>query len=331
MNKITYGCLLLLCMVACNTGTASVKQATSAQPVTVNRFDKTLLRWIERGDSAALDSLYAVYPDMLDVLGKAVLNLRSLDVPGFMDRIHDYYAEPTLLQLYKDAVAYYATVDDIEEQLGHGFSFLKANFPDMVIPKVYMHVSGFGQNVLAADSLLSLSIDKYMGVDFPLYQQFFHDYQRVKMQRARCAMDYLAGWIMSEFPFSGNENVLLDRMIYQGKVQYVLSLAFPGMDPAFSMGYTPRAYQWCVEHEGGIWRAIIQRKHLFTPDKMTTDKYFEDTPSEFLADEAPGNIGVWIGWQIVKRYMEETNATLATLMEQGNAQDFLNISRYKPE
>lgn len=331
MNKIAYCCLLLFSMLACNAGTASVNQTVDTLTITVNRFDKTLLRWIEKEDSSALDSLYTVYPDMLDVLGKAVLNLRSLDPQGFMENVRSYYAEPTLLQLYKDADAQYTSVDDIEKQLGQGFSFLKVNFPDMTIPRIYMHVSGFYQNVLVADSLLSLSIDKYMGEEFPLYQQFFYGYQRIKMQRARCVVDYLAGWMMSEFPFTGKENVLLDRMIYQGKIQYILSLAFPEMDPALIMGYTQSEYQWCVEHEGSIWRAIVQRKHLFTPDKMTTDKYFEEAPSKFLADGAPGNIGAWVGWQIVKKYMAETNATLVTLVQKTHAQEFLNESKYKPE
>ena len=160
MNKIAYCCLLLFSMLACNAGTASVNQTVDTLTITVNRFDKTLLRWIEKEDSSALDSLYTVYPDMLDVLGKAVLNLRSLDAQGFMENVRSYYAEPTLLQLYKDADAQYTSVDDIEKQLGQGFSFLKVNFPDMTIPRIYMHVSGFYQNVLVADSLLSLSIDK---------------------------------------------------------------------------------------------------------------------------------------------------------------------------
>ena len=72
-------------MLACNAGTASVNQTVDTLTITVNRFDKTLLRWIEKEDSSALDSLYTVYPDMLDVLGKAVLNLRSLDAMGLDD------------------------------------------------------------------------------------------------------------------------------------------------------------------------------------------------------------------------------------------------------
>ena len=95
-----------------------------------------------------------------------------------------------------------------------------------------MHVSGFNQNVLVGDSLLSLSIDKYMGKDYPLYQDFFYDSQKLKMQRGLVVPDYLAGWLMSEYPFAGKENVLLDRMIYEGKIKYLLSQALGVPDAA---------------------------------------------------------------------------------------------------
>lgn len=267
---------------------------------------------------------------MLEITGKGILNLQSPAVPGFFDQLVSYYSEPTLKNLYEDAVHEYQDVSDIENQLGKGFAFLKANFPDIQVPACYMHVSGFNQNVLAADSLLSLSIDKYMGEAYPLYQDFFYDYQRIKMQRPLVAADYLAGWLMSEYPFEGNENVLLDRMIYEGKIKYIIHLALPEITPAQLMGYKEKDYAWCAANELTLWNTIIQRKHLYTPDQLTTSKYLDDKPCTFLSDETPGNIGTWIGWQIVSSYMKENNVSLQTLMQQQNAQELLSQAKYKP-
>ena len=50
---------------------------------------------------------------------------------------------------------------------------------------------------------------------------------------------------MSEYPFAGKENVLLDRMIYEGKIKYLLSQALGVPDAAELMGYTEQAYNWC--------------------------------------------------------------------------------------
>ena len=231
-NKLLGGLLGLLMVVSgCNSQPANIQFPQDSLPIRIQRFDEALLHLIETNDTSLEKDLLASYPAMLDISGKGILNLQSPAVPGFFDRIINYYSEPTLKKLYEDAVSYYKEVSDIEEQLGRGFAFLKANFPTMQIPAIYMHVSGFSQNVLAGDSLLSLSIDRYLGTDYPLYLQFFQDYQRIKMQRILVASDYLTGWLMSEFPFTGNENVLLERMVYEGKIKYIVSLALPEVKP----------------------------------------------------------------------------------------------------
>ena len=56
--------------------------------------------------------------------------------------------------------------------------------------------------------------------------------------------DYLTAWLMSEYPFSGNDNVLLDRMIYEGKIKYVTHQAFSEVIPEVWMKYTSEEYRW---------------------------------------------------------------------------------------
>ncbi|MDR1646263.1 MAG: gliding motility protein GldB [Tannerellaceae bacterium] len=304
---------------------------SQAEPVHIHRFDKALLRLIESGNDVTIQGeLLCDYPEMIDIAGKAILNMQTPEMPGFFDRLVNYYSEPTLLGLYRDAVARYDSIADIEQQLGNAFAWLKACFPTLAVPQIYMHVSGLNQNVLAADNLLSLSIDKYMGASYPLYQNFFRDDQRQKMQHSRIAPDYLTGWLLSEYPFTGKEAVLLEQMVYEGKIRYLLFEALPGLAPHTGMGWTEKAHAWCVKNEASIWKTIVERKHLYTPDLITTRKYIEDTPATFLSDEAPGNIGVWIGLQIVRRYMEETGATPAMLIKETNAQTILAQSKYKP-
>ena len=256
--------------------------------------------------------------------------MKSPAMPGFFDKLANYYSEPTLKGLYTDAVRQYDNVSQIEQALGNGFTWLKTCFPSMQIPAIYMHVSGFNQNVLVGDSLLSISIDKYLGEEYPLYQDFFYDFQRRLMTPEHIVPDYLTGWLMSEYPFEGKENVLLDRMIYEGKIKYLIHQAFPELKPEVLMGYTETSYNWCKENESNLWKAIIERKHLYTPDLMTTNKYFDNVPSIFLASDAPGNLGSWLGWQIIDKYMRETNSTPEALMQNNDSQAILTDSKYKP-
>ncbi|MDR1500748.1 MAG: gliding motility protein GldB [Tannerellaceae bacterium] len=326
--QIIFTALLIFC-----TGCRAqyTDSCAGASPVRIHRFDKAILRLLESGNDVAVQGeLLCDYPLMLEVLAKGVLNMQTPQVPGFFDRLTAYYSEPSLNELYRDAVAMYDSVGPIERQLGCAFAYLGQSLPSMPLPQVYMHVSGLSLNVLAADDLLSISIDKYMGADYPLYKRFFYPFQREKMRGERLVADYLAGWLMSEYPFGGNEGVLLDRMIYEGKIRYIISQALPLLSPHTLMGYTAEEYAWCMKNEAGLWTTIIERKHLYTPDLTTTEKYIADPPASFLAAGAPGNIGVWIGLQIVNKYMEETAATPEELMQERNAQDILAQSRYKP-
>lgn len=323
--------LLLLLLSGASCSGQESNPFAGAAPVKIHRFDKALFQLIEAGgDSALQNRLLREYHGMLDVTGKGILNMRSPEAPGFFGRLVDYYSEPTLKGLYRDAIAAYDSISDIEKRLGVGFACLQACFPTMKMPAVYMHVSGLNQNVLAAENLLSLSIDKYMGKSYPLYLDFFYDYQLEGMQRSHIVPDYLAGWLLSEYPFAGKEHVLLERMIYEGKIRYLVSRALPEMTPRELMGYSEKEYEWCTVHEKDIWKAIIERKHLYTPDRLTTDRYFEDSPATFLSSDAPGRPGVWIGRQIVAGYMEKTRATPEELMKQTNAQEILTASRYNP-
>jgi hypothetical protein len=267
---------------------------------------------------------------MLNVIGMGLFRRNDTQTPEFFERMINYYSEPTLNKLYRDALAQYASIEAIETALGAGFQYLQSQLPGIQIPAVYMHVSGLQQNLLVADSLLSISIDKYMGADYSLYQDFFYDYQRRRMDPVYLASDCLTALLLSEYPFKGNEKVLLERMIYEGKIKYILHRALPGMTPETTMKYTAEEYRWCEDNEKSLWHLIIERKHLYTPDIVTTSNYFLDKPSTFISDQAPGNIGSWIGCQIVTRYMDKTNASIKELITNTDYQEILTKSKYKP-
>ena len=47
--------------------------------------------------------------------------------------------------------------------------------------------------------------------------------------------------------------------------------------------------------------------------------------------ESPARTGVWIGWNIVKKYMDKNaNISLDQLMHETDAQKILSLSKYKP-
>jgi uncharacterized protein YjaZ len=144
------------------------------------------------------------------------------------------------------------------------------------------------------------------------------------------AKDCLRAWLTSEYPYRGKDNVLLERMIYEGKIIYVLTQLGKDFDYRNILSLTADEYRWCLEHEAALWTAMIERKHLYTPDITVTSKYFRPSPATFISEEAPGDIGCFTGYRIVEKYMKRTGSSCEELLNNNDAQKILTESGYKP-
>ncbi len=305
-----------------------------ANGMSIHRFDSVLYQWIDTDDSNSLQLLISDYPQLLGLLGKSLFQSNDTDSTVFFTKLKKYYSEPTLKNLYKDAITLYdahsPATRPIEQELSYGFTRMKELFPSIQIPAVYMHVSGLQQNMIVADSLLSISIDKYLGDSYPLYAKFFYPYQRKNMLPACAAKDGLYAWLSSEYPFIEKERTLLNKMIYEGKMLYVLTQTGYNYSLQQMMQWTDKEYQWCQKNEAIVWKTLQANKLLYSADELTVSKFFSPAPSTFFSGEAPGNMGNFIGYRIVASYMKQTKASIEALMTNNNAQEILKTSKYKP-
>ena len=293
------------------------------------RFDIVLYQYLTQNKP---DEVLAEYQPFLDEYGEKVMGIGRSDSAGFYNRLKNFFSEPTLMQLYRDEQIRFSDISALQTELVAGMETLLRRFPNLQCPKIYLHVSGWRQNVIVSDETLSLSADKYLGTDYPLYQDFFYEYQRQGMAPGRMAPDYLLGFLMANFPFKGNEEILLDRMIYEGKLRYILSQLLPGRKPWEYTGYTQAQYLWCNEQRDRIWKSILENQHLFRPDYTTTSSYLKEAPTtSTLSASSPGRVGIWLGFQIVASYMENHPATdWQVLMNRTDYVEFLKEARFNP-
>ena len=326
--------LFIASFTLCGCNRTSFGRNDDSIGIHINRFDTVLFQWIDRDDTESLQTIINDYPRMLAMLSNALFKTNPLDSADFISQMKNYYASPALKALYKDAIRVYdansPVIQQIKKELSHGFMQFHKMFPAMQTPAFYMHVSGLQQNIIVADSLLSFSIDKYLGFDYSLYQDHFYDYQLKSMSPGYVAKDGLYAWLTSEYPFYGHNDVLLDRMIYEGKVLYILVQAGYDYSCQYILSLTDNEYKWCLKNESAIWKTIVERKHLETTDRMTVSKYFQPSPAAFISEEAPGNLGAFIGYRIVERYMKQTKSNFESLMNNNDTQEIFKKSKYKP-
>jgi hypothetical protein len=270
------------------------------------RFDSAVYGYLTNNEP---EEVLLAYADFLDVYGERVIGVGRSDSAGFFERLRTYFSEPHLLQLYKDEQVRMADASAFRAEMENGLDRLLLHFPQLRRPAVYLHVSGWGQNVIVTDEAVSLSADKYLGADYPMYQSFFYEYQLQAMTPDRMAPDALLGFLMANFPFRGREDRLVDRMLYEGKLRYFVSMLLPARREWEAVGYSREQYEWCTEHGDRIWKSILERGHLFTPDHRTTSAYLDDAPTTTtLPAAAPGRVGIWLGYRIVSSYMKQRPA-----------------------
>jgi len=132
------------------------------------------------------------------------------------------------------------------------------------------------------------------------------------------------------------DQTLLAQMIYHGKILYFMDQVLPeNVSDSVKIGYSGRQLAWSTQFEGNIWSIFLEKDLLYQTDFRKIQVYITDGPfTAGLGDksESAPKLGVWIGWQMVKKYMAENpEVTLQQLMAETDAQKILIKSKYKPK
>ena len=219
-------------------------------------------------------------------------------------------------------------------------------FPEKGLPtNILAMFSCFGPKMAVGDhDELMISLEYYIGSDYPYYRMVdgINEYDAINLSRDMLVRDMVLGWAYYCFPSPNDGNGrLLDEMLYQGKLLYIVEACMPKEKPEKLMGYTKDQWEWSVKNEGNMWNKIKDMNHLYTYDHLTISKYINPAPHTVFfpfneADpktpEAPGKGGIWLGWRIIASYMENNKkATLADLMAETNSQKLLEESGYNPK
>ena len=73
---------------------------------------------------------------------------------------------------------------------------------------------------------------------------------------------------------------------------------------------------------------------LYSSEQKLALRFINPAPfSKFyleIDNDSPGQVGVWVGWQIVRAYMENSGASLEELLKT-DAKEIFVKSKYKPK
>jgi hypothetical protein len=222
----------------------------------------------------------------------------------------------------------------LESQFREAFENIAYYYPDFEPPKIRTLMTGLDTDLYVTDSLIMVSLDFFLGPE-ARYRPKTYDYLMRRYDPndivPSCLLIY---GISNRF----NKTDLKDRtvladMVAYGKSFYFTKHMLPCTPDSVLIWYTPEEISGARDNEDLIWARFVQDKVLFSTSAIDKKNYLGDRPvTTQVGEKCPGRIGQWVGWQIVKEYMDNhPEQSLPSLMNMDNAQMLFKSSNYRPQ
>lgn len=277
------------------------------------------------------NALFTATPKDLPKLKKEYPYMFPVQMPDsvVVDRMQD----STQQFLYKEVRKVYGDFTSQKKELKNLFQHIKFYQKDFVVPTVVTDLTGvsYQDRVLYANNLLLISLDMFLGKEHEIYQGFA-SYLAESFTPKHLTSQVAKTIIDRQLLFDRNRT-FLGMMVFEGKKMYLLDLYLPHVTNGIKMGYTAKKMQWAKENEAAVWSYFIKNDLLYSNSSDLKERFIDTAPfSKFYttADmDSSGQIGVYMGWQIVKAFMENNSVSVQEMIKM-DAQEILNLSKFKP-
>ena len=196
----------------------------AAANVSIARYDRIESLYLTTGDYSALQQMNTYFPMQTRTLIEDMLHIGKVDDPETNSRFLRFFQDSTLQRMLIDVQQQYADMDDVNEELASAFERLQEKMPALEIPHIYAQIGSFDQSIVVADGSLGISLDKYLGANYPFYQQNYSADQRRMMVRSMIVPDCLSFYLLSLYPLPLElVNTQKGRDQHMSKIQWVVN------------------------------------------------------------------------------------------------------------
>lgn len=215
------------------------------------------------------------------------------------------------------------------------FQHIKYYFPQVPVPNVVTLTSDvqYDTRVVLTDTLLLLGLDNYLGAQHHFYEQI-PKYVAADLDKKYLVSDVASAFTNKVVPRSKDRS-FLGQMIYYGKQLYLKDKLMPSAPDAVIIGYSQDEFDWAIANEEPMWRNFIEQEHLYSTDRELAARFLDPAPFskfglELIDNESPGRVGRYIGWQIVRAFMDRNQVTVQELLGIP-AEEIFKKSNFKPQ
>ena len=253
----------------------------------------------------------------------------------FHDTIWEMKMNDSLTQqLYVEVMKKYWSERKLKADLEGLFKHIKYYFSNFKTPNVVTANSDvdYRNKIFISDDMLVISLDNYLGSDHFFYEGI-PSYVVENMKESQIISDVASIYSQMYAP-KIQSRTFLAQMIYYGRILYLKDLWLPNASDEVKIGYSQEKLKWIQENETEVWRNFVENEYLYSTNPKLVSRFIDPAPfSKFyleIDNDSPGMVGRFIGWQIVKSYMDKNNVGLDKLLTISEEEIFKK-SKYKPK
>jgi hypothetical protein len=334
----------LFFLAACNNRSADPDVSGIRVEIPVTRFDQDIFSADTVAIQKSVSAFSSRYPDLFPIFSKNILGLNAeTEEAGWrMFLRQNRFLFDSVNQVYRN-------FNEQKSGFEKAFRFVKYYFPEYKIPELATIVGppdAFARNAngelttcFLTERYLGIFLQFYIGKNFSLYQDPYYitniapQYRSRRFDKIYLVADAMKLITDDIYPDKSMSKGLIEQMIEKGKQWWLLDKFLPGEADSVKTGYTTQQLDWCQANEGMVWNEIItSEKDLYTRDPATIQNYLGEAPfTQTLSPFSPGNIGQWVGWQIVKKFAEKNSGMSEKDVVNTEPQKILEGSKYKPK
>lgn len=282
----------------------------------IDRFEKQFYN----SDEDDLNELKNKYPYFFP---------NSFSESVWINRLND----PIQQEIFSEIQKEYESIEFLEIELSKFFK--KHNEIDNTFtkPKVITVNTDvdYKNKIILTDSLLLIGLDNYLGSNHPFYDGLPF-YIKEDLTSRNIMSDIAEKFAINLVPRI-EFYTFLDKIIYYGKILYYKDFSLD-IEERFKIGYSEDKIKWAEENEYFVWTYFVENNILFNPDNKLINRFIDDAPfSRFyleIDNDSSEMIGKYIGWQIVKSYMNNNDVSLIQMIK-NSPSNIYNNSKYKPK
>ncbi len=320
-------CSLLISAMACQSEEHSRPDVSaSKEELSLVRYEQLLF---DAEDTSVLRTAFSEHPLFSEVFLQQVVQPAPKE--NMLQTARRVAADTLGQQLFEIVHGRYSDFSDKKSQFEDALAYYRHYLPEEPMPEIYTCISTFevGSFTIGPE-VMGIGLDFYLGPDFAYDPQLFPEYISRTMTEEHLVAKSMQALIEQRIPPNGGAR-FIDHLIRNGKVLYLKEKVLPDCSKEIIHEFSSEQMAWVEGNESQIWAFIISENLLYETEERKFRKMISPSPTvPGMPEDAPGRVGNWVGYRIVKAYCERNGVEPAELLDVGDVQIIMAGSKYKP-